>query len=189
VRRLDRPELDAALDHLRASPPDGGVVDLIVRRPAVDEREFLDEAELDTQVGLVGDNWSTKPSLATGAPNPLAQLTLINARLSALVAADDDERRALAGDQLHVDLDLSYANIPPGTRLRIGEAVIEITPEPHTGCGKFSSRFGVEALKFVNSAVGRELNLRGINTRVVKGGLVRRGDRIVKAGAADGPGP
>jgi hypothetical protein len=172
---------------VRASPADDGVVDLIVRRPAVDGRELLDEAELDPDAGLVGDNWSSKPSLATGAPNPLAQLTLINARVSALVALDDDERRALAGDQLHVDLDLSYRNIPPGTRLQIGEAVIEITAEPHTGCGKFSSRFGVDALKWTNSPLGRDLNLRGINARVVKGGLVRRGDRIVKDGAAAGP--
>jgi hypothetical protein len=172
---------------VRASPADDGVVDLIVRRPAVDGRELLDEAELDPDAGLVGDNWSSKPSLATGAPNPLAQLTLINARVSALVALDDDERRALAGDQLHVDLDLSYRNIPPGTRLQLGEAVIEITAEPHTGCGKFSSRFGVDALKWTNSPLGRDLNLRGINARVVKGGLVRRGDRIVKDGAAAGP--
>ena len=125
-----------------------------MRRPEVDAREVVDEATLDTEVGLVGDNWHVKPSLKTGAPNPEAQLTVMNARVTALVAGEDRERWAQAGDQLYVDLDLSYRNLPPGTRLRVGEAVIEVTAEPHRGCGKFSARFGVEALKFVNSAVG-----------------------------------
>jgi len=172
--------LEAGLDAVRAAPPDTGRVELIVRRPAVDARELIEEATLDPEDGLVGDNWHVKPSLKTGAPNPEAQLTVMNARVTALVAGDDRERWALAGDQLFVDLDLSYRNLPPGTRLQVGEAVIEVTDEPHRGCGKFSSRFGVEALKFVNSAVGRELNMRGINTRIVTGGVVRTGDAVTK---------
>jgi hypothetical protein len=167
------------VDEVRASPADGGRVELITRRPEVDAREVLAEAMLDPELGLVGDNWATKPSLATGAPNPLAQLTLMNSRSAALVAGEP-EHWPLAGDQLYVDLDLSYRNLPPGARLKVGEAVIEITEEPHRGCGKFAARFGVDALKFVNSAVGRELNLRGINARVIAGGVVRRGDPIVK---------
>ena len=172
--------LEAGLDAVRAAPPDTGRVELIVRRPEVDARELIEEATLDPEDGLVGDNWHVKPSLKTGAPNPEAQLTVMNARVTALVAGDDRERWALAGDQLFVDLDLSYRNLPPGTRLQVGEAVIEVTDEPHRGCGKFSSRFGVEALKFVNSAVGRELNMRGINTRIVTGGVVRTGDAVTK---------
>jgi MOSC domain-containing protein YiiM len=147
----------------------------------VDVREMLEEATLDADGGLVGDNWHVKPSLKTGAPNPEAQLTVMNARVTALVAGEERERWALAGDQLYVDLDLSYRNLPPGTRLRIGdEAVIEVTEEPHRGCGKFSARFGVDALKFVNGPAGRELNMRGINTRIVTGGVVRTGDPVVK---------
>jgi hypothetical protein len=172
--------LEAGLDGVRAAPADTGRVELIVRRPEVDAREVVDEATLDAGGGLVGDNWHVKPSLKTGAPNPEAQLTVMNARVTALVAGEDRERWALAGDQLYVDLDLSYRNLPPGTRLQVGEAVIEVTEEPHRGCGKFSSRFGVEALKFVNSAVGRELNMRGINTRIVTGGVVRTGDAVTK---------
>jgi hypothetical protein len=171
---------EAGLDDVRASPANGGRVELIVRRPEVDAREVIEEATLDPDAGLVGDNWSTKPSLATGAPDPRAQLTLMNARSVALVAGERD-RWALAGDQLYVDLDLSYRNVPPGTRLKVGEAVIEVSDEPHRGCGKFSKRFGVDAMKLVNSAVGRELNMRGINTRVVAGGVVRLGDPVVKA--------
>jgi hypothetical protein len=173
-------QLEAGLDDVRAAPAGEGRVELIVRRPEVDAREIVEEATLDADGGLVGDNWDVKPSLKTGAPNPEAQITVMNARVTALVAGEDRERWALAGDQLFVDLDLSYRNLPPGTRLQVGEAVIEVTDEPHRGCGKFSSRFGVDALKFVNSAVGRELNMRGINTTIVSGGVVRTGDPVVK---------
>ena len=90
------------------------------------------------------------------------------------------ERWPLAGDQLYVDLDLSVENLPAGTRLAVGDAVVEITPEPHTGCAKFSARFGTDALKFVNKPPGRELRLRGVNARVVTPGTVRPGDAISK---------
>lgn len=181
MAHLTREQLESELDEIRKSPSDEGTVELIVRRPAVDEREVLDEGELDPDVGLVGDTWNVRGSRRTenGESHPDMQLNIINARLSALVAQDPD-RRALAGDQLHVDLDLSDANLPPGTRLALGSAVIEVTDQPHTGCAKFSARFGADALRFVNSEVGRELHLRGINARVVTGGTVRRGDTIRK---------
>jgi MOSC domain-containing protein YiiM len=168
MAHLDPAALEAGLDEIRRSPQDRGTVELIVRRPAVEEREVLEEAEIDPVEGLVGDR---------GSANPDLQITLMNARVAALVA-DDPERRQLAGDQLYVDFDLSRANVPPGTRLDVGSATLEISEQPHTGCGKFAKRFGVDALKFVNSKVGRELNLRGVNARVVAGGRVRPGDRI-----------
>ncbi|MGO9959905.1 MAG: MOSC domain-containing protein [Solirubrobacteraceae bacterium] len=170
--------LHAGLAKIRRSPIDDGRVEVIVRRPAEDRREVLTEAELSRDAGLVGDRWS----VARGGklPNPEAQLTLMNARVAALVAGCADHG-GLAGDQLYVDLDVSYENLPPGTRLSIGSAVIEVTAEPHTGCGKFARRFGVDALKFVNSKDGRELNLRGINAKVIVGGIVRPGDTITKA--------
>jgi hypothetical protein len=169
------------MENVRLAPANDGRVELIARRPEVDAREVLEEATLDPDVGLVGDNWSVKPSLKTGAPNPEAQITVMNARVAALVSGGDDrERWAQAGDQLYVDLDLSYSNVPPGTRLKVGEAVIEVSAEPHLGCGKFLKRFGLEAQKLVNSAVGRELNMRGINTTIVTGGVVRTGDPVVK---------
>ena len=178
---LDREALEAGLDHVRAAPDDNGRLELICRRPEVEQREVVGEATLDAEVGLVGDCWLTRGSSSTpdGSANPLAQLTLMGARAAALVAGTD-ERRQLAGDQLFVDLDLSGANVPPGTRLRIGEAVVEITEIPHTGCGKFLKRFGVDASKFINSDVGRELNLRGVNARVIEGGTVRTGDAVTK---------
>ena len=178
---LSTDALEAGLDDIRRSPADGGVVELIVRRPAVDEREVLEEGELDARVGLVGDTWSQRASGRTddGSPHPDMQLNVMNARVIRLLAGSPD-RWALAGDQLYLDLDLSEANLPAGTRLALGTAVIEITDQPHTGCQKFSSRFGVDALRFVNSPVGRELHLRGINARVVERGVVRAGDTVRK---------
>ena len=103
----------------------------------------------------------------------------MNARAAAAIAGER-ERWPLAGDQLYVDLDLSLANLPPGSRVQIGSAVIEFSEAPHTGCAKFSARFGVDALRFVNSPTGRELRLRGANCRVVVAGTVRPGDAIRK---------
>ena len=170
-------ELEAGLDHLRAAPQGEGIVELIVRRPTVDERETVDEAELDLEEGLVGDSWRARGRSGGRPANEKAQITVMNARSAALVAGDR-ERWPLAGDQLYVDFDLSGEHIPPGTRLAVGTAVIEVTDDPHTGCKKFSARFGLEALMFVNSPDGRALNLRGINTRVVEPGTVRVGDAI-----------
>jgi hypothetical protein len=169
-------ELEAGLDMIREAPKDEGVLQLIVRRPRIDQREILEEGELDLLEGLVGDNWKLRGSSRTAdrSPHPEMQLNIMNARVTALVAQDKD-RWHLAGDQLYIDLDLSAENLPAGTQLAIGSAVIEVTPLPHTGCNKFVSRFGLDAMKFVNSAVGRELHLRGINARVVQPGTIRVG--------------
>jgi MOSC domain-containing protein YiiM len=179
---LSREQLEAGLDHVRGAPAEAGTLELIARRPAEEQREILESGELDLRAGLVGDMWLSRPSSSTadGGPNPEAQVTLMNARAAALVAGPEGERWAQAGDQLYVDLDLSHENLPAGTRLRIGDAVLEVTESPHLGCGKFSRRFGVDALKLVNSEVGRALRLRGVNTRVVTPGVIRRGDGVSK---------
>ena len=175
---LTRDELEAGLDEIRAAPEGVGTVDLIVRRPAEGEREVLDEAELDLAHGLVGDDWRARGSRnGTQPPNPKAQVTLMNVRVTALVARARD-RWPLAGDQLYVDLDLSEESLPPGTRLALGSAVLEVSDEPHTGCKKFTARFGSDAMRFVNSPVGRALRLRGMNAFVVEPGTLRQGDSI-----------
>jgi hypothetical protein len=180
VTHLATDDLQAGLDHVRNSPRDNGCVELIVRRPAEDERELLEEAQLDCTDGLVGDTWNVRISKRIGTgPHPECQVTLMNARAAALVAGTSDHG-GIAGDQMYVDLDLGYENLPPGTQLQLGTAVVEVSALPHTGCAKFAARFGKEALRFVNSEVGRELNLRGINTKVVVAGTVRTGDNIRK---------
>jgi MOSC domain-containing protein YiiM len=186
VEHLSTAALEAGLGHVRNAPPDGGRVELIVCRPAVNERMVLAEGRLDTETGLTGDTWQERGSTRTedGSAHPDMQLTVMNARAALLVAQEPD-RRMLAGDQLYVDLDISAANLPPGTRLGVGSAVIEVTGQPHLGCAKFAARFGKDALRFVNSRTGRALRLRGLNARVVVPGTVRPGD-VVRKLPADG---
>jgi hypothetical protein len=181
VRHLTTAELEAGLDEIHRAPKDDGVLRLIVRRPRTEEREVLEEGDLHPVEGLMGDNWITRRSSRTsdGAPDPDTQLNIMSARVAALVAQAED-RWQLAGDQLYVDMDLSAENLPPGTRLSIGSAIIEVTPPPHTGCKKFVARFGLEAMKFVNSPVGKELHLRGINAKVVRAGVIRVGQVVKK---------
>ena len=177
MRLLTSAQLEAGLAGIRQSPSSIGTVELVVARPAVDERRTLEVAQLDLTEGLVGDSWRSRAGDAE--PDPDSQLNVMNARAIALIAGDPD-RWALAGDQLYVDLDLSGANLPAGTRLAVGTAIIAVTAKPHRGCAKFSQRFGRDALRFVNSPAGRELRLRGLNARVVQPGTVRRGDAVRK---------
>ncbi len=178
MQHLSSAELEAGLGRVRGSPSDHGTVALIVCRPAVGERKVLDEATLEAGAGLVGDTWPVRRR-DNASPDPDKQLTLMNDR-AALLVADDPDRRKLAGDQLYVDLDLSPANLPPGSRLEVGSAIIEVSDRPHLGCAKFATRFGQDAWRFVNSRVGRELRLRGLNARIVSSGTVRAGDPIRK---------
>jgi hypothetical protein len=186
VDHLSTEQLMAGVDEIRRSPSDHGTLELIVRRPAVDEREVLEVGELDLDEGLVGDTWKQRGSRKTedGSAHPEMQLNIMNARAAALVAGER-ERWPLAGDQLYVDLDLGGQNLPPGTRLAICDAVIEVTAEPHTGCVKFASRFGRDAHKLVWSEQGRQARLRGLYARVVVPGVIRPGDTIRVLGTAD----
>ena len=167
-------DLEDGLAHIRQSPKDAGTLDMIVRRPSVGEREVLEIAELDTTVGLVGDSWLDRETV-----DPDAQLNIMNARMAVLLAPDE-MGRSLAGDQLYLDIDFSDANLPIGSRLQVGDAIIEITPKPHTGCKKFAARFGPEVTRFVNTGAGKELHLRGVCAKVVQGGTIRRGDAVTK---------
>ncbi len=174
-------ELEALLDDIRAAPDDRGIVQLIVRRPAEGEREVVAEAELSVEEGLVGDDWLARsgrrfPGDEASREN---QLTIMNSRAAAAVAVTKD-RWPLAGDQLYVDLDLGIDNLPAGTRLALGSAIVEVSAVPHSGCAKFGERFGPRALRFVNVGAGKDLRLRGLNARIVSGGTVRVGDPVTK---------
>jgi MOSC domain-containing protein YiiM len=173
-------DLQAGLPEILAAPATEGTVELVVRRPSEGEREILDEGVLDVDEGLVGDDWRDRNDRRGRPSDPATQLTLMNARVIGLLAGDDRDRWALAGDQLYVDYDLRPENLPPGTRLLVGTALLEVTGVPHTGCAKFTERFGSEAIRFVNGKPGRALRLRGMYARVVEGGIVRPGDAITK---------
>ena len=171
------PRFDVHLDGIREAPSDDGRLEFIARRLGEGEREILDEARLDLDLGLVGDRWAARDDRTP--VYMMAQLTLINVRVLAAIESDRS-RWPLAGDQLYVDFDLSIENLPPGARLAIGSAVIEASETPHTGCAKFSARFGSDALRWINSPIGREHRMRGMNARVVEAGTVRAGDTIRK---------
>jgi hypothetical protein len=181
IEHLTMAQLEAGLEHIRQAPQDEGMLEMIVCRPQIGERQVLQEGELDPIEGLVGDNWRARGSSQTadGAAHPDMQLTIMNARAASLVA-QDRARWPLAGDQLFVDMDLSVENLPPGTRLAIGDAVVEVSAVPHNGCKKFVERFGLDAMKFVNSSVGKQLHLRGINAKVIQPGTIRAGDVVKK---------
>jgi MOSC domain-containing protein YiiM len=174
-------ELLAGLDRVRAAPPDAGVLELAACRPVPGERRLLDVAELDRVQGLVGDGWQARGSRHTpdGSAEPGRQLTVMSTRAIALFAGDR-ARWALAGDQLYIDLDISEDNLQPGTQLRLGSAVIEVSVEPHTGCAKFLERFGRDAARLVHSQEGRRLRLRGLNARVIVTGRAPVGEVVTK---------
>jgi MOSC domain-containing protein YiiM len=177
-----RDELERGLDVVRAAPADDGLVRLIVRRPGPRRREVLDEGELDVELGLVGDDWISRPAKGSDRPSPWSQVTLMNARFTELISGGAEaDAWAQAGDQLYLDLDISVANLPAGSRLQLGDAVLEISAQPHTGCAAFSERFGTEALRLASTEEGRDLRLRGANAVVVRSGRVRAGDAVTKA--------
>jgi hypothetical protein len=166
---------------VRSAPADGGRVELLVRRPDREMRQLAGEVALDPALGVVGDNWSARPSSSTpdGAPDPETQVTIMSTRVLAAISPDRD-RWPLAGDQVYVDADLSADNLPAGTHVALGSAILVISEKPHTGCAKFSARFGSDALRWINSPTGRELRMRGVNARIEQAGVVRVGDTLRK---------
>jgi MOSC domain-containing protein YiiM len=172
-------DFEPHLDSVRGAPSDGGRVELIVLRIGPGQRNVVSEAVIDEDEGVVGDNWLARGSTSRpdGSANPDAQVTIMSTRVLAAIEPDRS-RWPLAGDQLLVDADLSMQNLPAGTRIEVGEAVLEVSETPHTGCSQFSARFGSDALRWINSPVGRELRMRGVNLRVISGGTVRVGDEL-----------
>ena len=170
-------QLEAGMARVQEAPADEGEVRLVVRRPGRGEREILQQGELDTEQGLVGDDWINRPGMYRDTPSPYAQVTVMNARVAELISGDPEPATwAQCGDQLYIDLDISEENLPAGSRVEIGEAILEFQAEPHTGCVQFKSWWGDEALRHISTPVGRSLRMRGANTRVVRSGVVRPGD-------------
>ena len=172
--------LNVAWDQLDPSPSDNGTVEMIVRRPAGEQREELQSATFTAAEGLQGDDWLSRGTIKTGtSPSPDTQVTLMNSRVIQLLSGDKT-RWAASGDQLFVDLDISKDNLPAGTQLQMGEVVMEISLTPHTGCSKFARRFGAPARKWIMTDAGKDMRLRGVYARVIQDGVVKVGDKISK---------
>lgn len=183
----DAQQLERHLENILAAPVDDGIIEKLVCRPEENARHESNSGKLDLDRGLIGDNWKDRGNRHTedGSADPLAQVTLMNSRVSRAVAADEDGW-SLAGDQIYLDMDLSSENLPAGSRLQVGEAILEISSKPHTGCAKFSARYGPDALRFVNTGRGKEGRFRGANAFVVESGTINVGDRVRKIGPGDG---
>lgn len=175
---LETDRIDSGVAAAGVIPAGVGTVEMIVRRPDVDAREVLDVGELIVGRGLAGDNYLERgdPHTDDGRAHPEAQLNFMSSRIIDVISNGDRSRWPLAGDQFFVDLDLSVANLPVGTQLRVGSAVVEVAAKPHTGCSKFSERFGIDAARWVNQC--KEQRRRGLNAVVVTAGTVSTGDEI-----------
>lgn len=171
MAHLSREILEQRFAQLPPAPKDEGEVVLVVARPETNERLTPERTRLTVEGGVDGDRWGKREN-----PNPRNQVTVMRADVAQLVA--DGQPIALCGDNLQVRLDISNSNLPPGTRVRVGTALCEVTPQPHTGCGKFEARFGKEARDWANSPEYSDYRLRGIHFRVLEPGEVGPGDRI-----------
>ena len=180
-KHLSPEEIDAGVENIKQAPSDNGALQMIVRRPWADGREVVTEAKLDTTNGLEGDNWKKRGSSHTPdhSADLEAQITLMSSRVIDLLTSEK-ELWQLAGDQLFVDLDLGIENLPPHSQIQIGSAILEISAKPHTGCKKFSGRFGVDALAFISTPLGKSLRMRGVNAKVIQAGEIHVGDVVKK---------
>lgn len=174
-------EIESRLENIKQSPKDAGVIVLLVCRPATDERQIITKAKLELQNGLEGDNWKTRGSKSTPdkSADPEAQITLMNSRVIDLLTEHQNDWQ-LAGDQIFVDFDLSLDHLPPHSKIQVGSAILEISAKPHTGCKKFSDRFGIQALEFISTPQGKSLRMRGVNARVIQAGEIHVGDVVRK---------
>lgn len=181
LKQITISELELGLKEIKSSPKDNGVLEMIVRRPEIERREIINSGEINLINGLEGDNWKTRGSSSTPdkSANPEAQITLMNSHVIQLLAGDK-ENWQWAGDQLYVDMDLSIDNLPPHSQIQIGSAILEISAKPHTGCKKFSARFGIEALEFISTPLGKSLRMRGVNAKVIQAGQIKVGDVVKK---------
>jgi MOSC domain-containing protein len=173
-------QLEKGLASLEPAPRDHGRVALLVRRVAGGVREQPARLRLTPEAGVPEDAWGRGEN-----PRLEAQISVMEIDVANLIA--NGQPVTLFGDNLFLSLDLSVENLPPGSRVRVGTATMEVTPKAHNGCRKFHARFGSDALRFVSKPDLRHRNFRGIYMRVVEGGDVAPGDLVTVI--ARGPTP
>jgi len=171
-RFLSLPALEEGLSNLPSAGEDNGRVALLMRRAEGGRREILDRAELNPETGVPGDSWARSTTR-----KPDMQIAVMQRDVAELIA--NGQPLTLFGDCLILELDLSIDNLPVGSRVQVGNSLLEVTPEAHNGCKKFRARFGADALRFVSMRELRRRNLRGIYMRVVDGGEVAADDSAV----------
>lgn len=168
---LSMEQIEKAWAGLPAPPRDSGRLALIVARPADGVRDELASARVTPGSGVPGDRWQrATPDV------PRMQLAVMRRDIAELLA--NGQPISHAGDNLFVDFDLSSESLPTGSKLRVGDAVFEVTPEPHDGCHKFQARFGAAALRFISARDKRDDHLRGVYWMVIQAGTIRVGDTI-----------
>lgn len=168
---LSRAALEAALAQLSAAPKDAGTIELMVARGRKGERQLPQTVVLTPEAGMPGDRWVLDKRYG-----PEFQLATTRADFARVIA--NGQPLELHGDNLYLHLDLSSENLPHGSLLRLGQALVRVTPQAHNGCKKWVQRFGLEAMQLNLDPAYRALHLRGIYLRVVEAGHVRVGDRV-----------
>lgn len=174
-----RAECDAALPHILAAPRDGAAIDSLCFRPAYGERRFPDQLHLTVAGGIADERWLKAPwlTLPDGSPDPRIQVSILPRRVMDLCWRDRDTT-VHPGDTMVADLDMSEANLPAGTRLRVGSAVLEVSDKFNTGCAKWRDRYGADSLAWINHKPNRPLRLRGVLCRIVQDGVINASDQI-----------
>ncbi|MFT6089771.1 MAG: hypothetical protein ACJAWM_001153 [Sulfitobacter sp.] len=174
-------ECEAALEHILAAPDSGAVIGQLCFRPDFEQRSFPDTLEMTVKHGITGERWTKKPwlTLPNGDPDPRIQVSILSQRVMDLCWRDR-ENTVHPGDPIVVDMDLSAANLPVGTRLSAGSAILEVSDKFNTGCIKWHDRYGNDSLRWINKADHREYRLRGILCKIVQDGTVKVGDQLIK---------
>ncbi|MFT5632095.1 MAG: hypothetical protein ACI9HB_003282 [Gammaproteobacteria bacterium] len=174
-------ECEDALSTILAAPKSGAIVEQLCLRPGFSERSFPELLELTVAGGIIGERWTKAPwlTLSDGTPDPRIQVSILSKRVMDLCWRDRENTHH-PGDTMIVDMDLGVENLPNGTRLGIGSAVVEVSDKFNTACIKWQGRYGAESLRWLNLRKNRDYRLRGILCRIVQDGVVRLGDELAR---------